>query len=194
MNPKPRIFAFAGSARKDSLNRRLLLEAVEAARQAGADVDLVDLAEYPLPLYDGDLEEQHGIPAAAVELRRRMAEAQALLIASPEHNSSYSALLKNTIDWISRPVAGDPPLAAFAGKQAALVSASPGQFGGLRGLTALRTLLENMRVHVVAGQFALGKAHEQFDGHGRLVDAGQRAGLARLARELVDSLGSAVAA
>lgn len=194
MNHKPRIFAFAGSARKDSLNRRLLLEAVEAARRAGAEVDLVDLAEFPLPLYDGDLEEQHGVPAAALELRRRMSEAQALLIASPEYNSSYSALLKNTIDWVSRPVAGAPPLAAFAGKWAALVSASPSQFGGIRGLTALRTLLENMRVQVLPGQVALGTAHEQFDGKGRLVDAEQRESLSRLAHELVSSLGAAAAA
>lgn len=194
MDLKPRILAFAGSARRDSLNRKLLVEAVAAARQAGAEVDLVDLAGYPMPIYDGDLEEESGVPTAALELRRRMLEADALLIASPEYNSSYSALLKNTLDWVSRPVAGGPPLAAFAGKTAALLSASPSQYGGIRGLAALRTLLENMNVRVLPNQVALARAHEQFDAEGRLADLEQRRALAALAGGLVDSLRVAAAA
>lgn len=173
MNPI-RIFAVAGSTRRDSLNRKLLREAVEAARQAGARLDLVDLNEYPLPFYDGDLEERSGHAAAVRELRARMKQADVLMIASPEYNSSYSAVLKNTLDWVSRPTAEDPVCAAFQGKTVGLLAASPSPYGGIRGLAALRTLLENMGCQVVPGQVALAVAHEKFDEQGRLAEGSDR--------------------
>ena len=188
MNAKPRIFAFAGSARKESVNRKLLVQVVEALRREGAEVDLVDLKEHPMPLYDGDLEEEQGIPEVVHGLRRRMKEAQGLLIATPEYNSGYTPLLKNTIDWVSRPAGEDPALAGFTGKVAALVAASPSQYGGLRSLAALRTLLENLGVRVVPGQVALAKAYEKFDEEGHLLDAEEREAVARLARELMEAL------
>src|SRR4051794_33986708 len=97
-----RILALSGSARRDSLNRRLLEIAIGGARDSGASVTVISLADYPLPLYDGDLEEEQGAPENALALQRLLAEHDGLLIASPEHNGGYTAMLKNAVDWISR--------------------------------------------------------------------------------------------
>lgn len=191
---KPRLFAVAGSTRRDSLNRKLLLEAAEAARQSGAEVDLVDLNDYPLPFYDGDLEQRSGHAAAVRELRERMKRADVLMIASPEYNSSYPAVLKNAIDWVSRACGEDPMGVAFQGRTFGIMAASPSQYGGLRGLTALRTLLENMGSKVVAGQVALASAHQKFDEQGRLVDEGDRAAVKALVAELLATVPVAVPA
>jgi len=102
MTTSPRILAFAASARRESLNRKFLALAVQAAREAGADVTLVDLNEFALPLYHGDLEDAQGLPTNAVKLIGLVGEHHALLIASPEYNSMVTPLLKNTLDWCSR--------------------------------------------------------------------------------------------
>lgn len=166
----PRIVAFSGSARKDSYNKLLLQVAVTGARATGAEVTVVDLREYPMPLYDGDLEAASGVPEHARTLRALFKEHQGLLIASPEYNSSFSPLLKNTIDWLSRPDGEEPGLAAFRGKTAALVSASPGGLGGIRGLVPLRMMLGNIDILVIPDQVAVGTAHQAFDEHGALMD------------------------
>lgn len=184
----PRVLAFAGSARKDSWNKKLVRTAAEAARQAGCEVTLLDLADFPLPIFDEDLERSSGLPANAVRLKAIFKEHQGLLIASPEYNSSFTALLKNTIDWVSRPVPGEPRMACFVGKTAALLSASPGALGGLRGLVHLRSVLGNIEVIVLPQQFALVKAHEAFDADGRLKDEGQRASVASLAAALASAV------
>lgn len=182
----PRTLAFSGSTREGSLNKRLLRVAVELARQAGSEVTVLDLREYALPLYDGDDEAKGGVPAPALELKRLFRSHHALLISSPEYNSGYSGVLKNTIDWVSRPVPDEAPFEPFEGKVAGLLAASPGSLGGLRGLVPLRMLLANLRFLVIAEQFAPPKADAAFDENGELKDPRQRAGVETVVRRLVD--------
>src|SRR5260221_646228 len=109
---QPKILAFAGSLRKDSYNKKLIKIAAEGARAAGAEVTVIDLKEFPLPVYDGDLETAEGLPANAKKLKEMFLKHQGLLIASPEYNSSIPGGLKNMIDWVSRTETKDePPLA-----------------------------------------------------------------------------------
>src|SRR5476651_173129 len=166
MPASPRILAFAGSARRESLNRKFLAVAVQAARDAGGEVTLLDLNDYVLPLYHGDLEEAEGMPANATKLVALIAQHDALLIASPEYNSMFTPLLKNTLDWCTR--ADDDP---FPGKVAAVISASPGAFGGVRSLVLAQQLLLKLGCHVVPGQCALPHADKAFDAAGKLTDA-----------------------
>jgi NAD(P)H-dependent FMN reductase len=184
----PKILAFAGSTREGSYNKKLVRIAAEAARAAGADVTLVDLRDFPMPLYDGDLEENGGIPAKALELKALMREHQGLLLSCPEYNSSLSGVLKNAIDWASRQAEGEKPLACFAGKVAALLSASPGRLGGLRGLVTVRSILGNIGVLVLPDQLAVSQADEAFDEAGILKDARQQASVAKIAGSLVGML------
>lgn len=185
----PKILAFAGSTRTASYNKQLVRIAADAARAAGAEVTLLDLRDYPLPLFDGDLEDQQGLPENAKKLKAIFREHDALLIASPEYNSSITAVLKNTLDWISRGETDDEPaLAAFRGKTAALISASPGALGGLRGLVHLRAILGNIGVIVLPDQVAVPKAHEVFDDQGVLKDERSARQVTRVAQGLVDFL------
>lgn len=129
-----KILVFAGSTREKSFNKRLALAAANQAKALGAAVTLVDLRDYPMPLYDGDLEEKEGLPEATVRLKAIMKDHDGWLIACPEYNSSITAVLKNTIDWCSRPAEGETMLAAFTGKVVGLLGASPGALGGMRAL------------------------------------------------------------
>ncbi len=168
----PRILCFGGSLRRDSFNQRLAARAAQGARESGADVTVIALRDFPMPLYDGDLEASSGLPAVAKRLKALFREHHGLLIASPEYNSSFSAVLKNTIDWISRAETRDEPsLVAFAGKTAALCAASPGALGGLRGLVPLRMLLGNIGVTVLPDQVTVGSAGRAFAPDGSLMDA-----------------------
>jgi chromate reductase len=126
-------------------------------------VTLADLRDYSMPLYDGDAEAAQGIPSNALRFKELVREHDALVLASPEYNGSFSAMLKNTIDWISRPAPGEPPLAVFRGKQAALLSASPGPGAGKRGLRHLRELLEMIGMRVVPSQVTVARGFEAFD-------------------------------
>ncbi len=180
MPTKPRILAFAGSARRDSLNRKLLAVVVEATRAVGGDVTLLDLNEFPLPLYHGDLEDKEGLPANALKLIEQILKHDALLIASPEYNSQITPLLKNTIDWCTR--ADENPL---RGKVAAVVSASPGMFGGIRSMTMARQLLTHLGCYVVPAQCVLPHADEAFDPNGRLQDTRAQKAAVAVANELV---------
>jgi NAD(P)H-dependent FMN reductase len=186
MSTVPRILAFAGSARRESFNKRLIRLAAEAARQAGADVTLIDLAEYPLPLFNQDLEAEAGLPENAVALKTLFLEHDGLLISSPEYNSSITPLLKNALDWVSRQVPGEASLAAYKGKVAALVAASPGKLGGLRGLAHLRSILGNIGVLVLPDQLAVPNADQAFTAEGRLKDERQQATVERISRTLVE--------
>lgn len=166
-----KILAFSGSLRAESFNQKLVRIAAEAAREAGAEVTVISLSDYPMPLYDQDLEDESGKPEKAVELKKLFLEHDALLIASPEYNSMITAALKNAIDWVSRADAEEePPLAAFAEKTAAILSASPGAYGGARSLGFLRPFLENIKVTVIEEQFSLPRAHEAFADNGQLLD------------------------
>lgn len=186
---QPKILAFAGSAREDSLNKKLARAGTEALRAAGAQAMFIDLRDYALPLYDGDLEAARGVPGNALELKRLFREHDGLLIVSPENNGSVSALLKNTLDWISRPHAGESGTVPFQGKVAALMAASPGALGGLRGLVHVRAILQSLGVLVLAEQFALSRAHEAFDAGGALKDERQQATVAALAARLAHITG-----
>lgn len=166
----PRFLAFAGSARAASLNKRLLRVAVARARAFDAEFDVVDLRDHPLPLYDADLEAAGGLPEPVLRWRQILLDHDAFLIACPEYNSSITPLLKNAIDWGSRPGNGVRELMAYRGRVVALLSASPGALGGLRGLVAVRSLLGNIGMHVVPSQLALSRAHEAFTAEGELVD------------------------
>lgn len=169
----PKIVAFAGSLRRDSWNRKILRFAVEGARAAGADVTEVDLRDHPMPLYDGEIESATGLPESARALQALMLAHDGLLVASPEYNTSITGVLKNTIDWVSRPSGGVRSLAAFDGKVAGLVAASPGPYGGMRSLLALRAVLGNIRVIVIPEQVAVPRVNEAFDADGNLRDAKQ---------------------
>ena len=184
----PKILAFAGSTRTDSFNKKLVRIAAEGARKAGAEVTVLDLRDYPLPLYDGDLEQREGLPANARKLKDLFLAHQGLMIASPEYNSSISAVLKNAIDWVSRPVPGEPPLGCFIDKVAALMSASTRALGGLRGLVTVRSILGNIRVIVLPDQVAVAKAHEAFAPDGSLKDPQQQAAVEQLGRNLAQVL------
>jgi NAD(P)H-dependent FMN reductase len=180
----PRILALAGSTRSESYNKRLLRIAAAGAREAGADVKIVDLRDFPLPLFDEDLEKEHGMPPAGQTLKELFRQADGLLFASPEYNSSISAVLKNAIDWVSRPAPGEPPLVAFTGKAAALMSASPGGLGGLRGLVHLRSILGNIGVIVLPDQVSVPRAFEAFAPDGSLIDPKQQAAVSGLGTKL----------
>ena len=184
----PRILALAGSARSGSLNRKLVRIAADGAHAAGAEVTLVELRDLPLPLYDGDLEATEGLPANARKLKELFLAHQGLLIAAPEYNSSITPLLKNTIDWVSRSAPGEAPLACFDGKVAALMSASPGSLGGLRGLLVTRLCLSNIKVLVLPDQVAVPNANDAFAEDGRLKDEKRHAAVARLGATLAQTV------
>jgi chromate reductase len=173
MLTKPKIIAFAGSTRTDSYNKKLVKIASTGATEAGADVTVIDLRDFPMPIYDGDLEQRDGLPSNARKLKDLMLAHQGFLISSPEYNSSISAVFKNTIDWTSRQSEGEIPLSCFKNKVAGIMSASPGMLGGLRGLVHVRSILGNIGVIVMPDQMALAKAHEAFNEDGSLKDKKQ---------------------
>jgi len=184
----PRILAFSGSARRDSFNQKLVHEAAQGAEQVGAEVTIVNLGDYPLPIMDEDLEREQGTPENAAKLKALFLAHDGLLIAAPEYNSSITPLLKNAIDWVSRPAEGEEPLAAYQGKTAALMSASPGGLGGLRGLTHLRSILGNIGVLVLPGQIAISQAHEAFDAAGILKDERKRSRVQEFGKTLAETI------
>jgi NAD(P)H-dependent FMN reductase len=185
----PKTLAFSGSLRHDSWNRKLIRVAVDATRAAGGDVTLLDLADYPLPLMDEDLEAREGLPANALRLKALFKEHDAFLIASPEYNSSLPPLLKNTIDWVSREWQGESGLVPYQGKVAALLAASPGALGGMRMLPHLRQVLNALGVLVLPGQFALPHADKAFDEEDGTLMLKSPARLHALVLELVNTTG-----
>lgn len=165
-----KLLFMAGSARKQSFNKRLAKTAADLAKGKGATVEFIDLADYDMPIFNEDIESESGLPDAAKALKKKFQDCDGFFIACPEYNSSISPLLKNTIDWMTRPQEeNEAPLSAFKGKVAALASTSPGGLGGLRGLTIVRMLLGNIGVHVIPTQLAVGGAFDVFDDNG-LVD------------------------
>lgn len=188
MEARPSILAFAGSARQGSWNKQLVRIAARGAESAGAEVTLIDLRDYPLPIYDGDCESAHGIPENALKIREFMLKHQGFLIASPEYNMSISPLLKNTIDWTSRPTGGQDGLAPYRNKVVVLMSASPGGFGGMRALPHVRLILGSIGAIVLPDQLAVAKAHEAFGADGALANAKQQEAVEALGRVLATTL------
>jgi NAD(P)H-dependent FMN reductase len=150
------LLVISGSTRTDSYNKKLAKEVAAIARDMGAKVTLVDLRDYPLPLYDGDLEDKEGLPKNAKKLREAMVASDAVVIASPEYNASVSAVLKNAIDWVSR-----GSREAFEGKRFGLMSAAAGGYGGARGLLHLRTILEDVGATVIEQQVTVPRSYEK---------------------------------
>ncbi len=190
----PRIVAFGGSLRRDSLNHKLAAIAAQGAREGDAEVTLLSLRDFPMPIFDQDSEDVSGLPENARRLKQIFREHHGFIIASPEYNSSVTAALKNAIDWVSRAEGDDePPLAAFAGKAAILCSASPGALGGLRGLVHLRAILGNIGVTVLPDQAAVSKAHEAFGAGGSLLNEKQAAKVRGLGAQLARFLAKMLA-
>jgi len=159
-----KILAFAGSARSGSLTGKLLAYAVETTRQAGGEVTKIDLRAFDLPLYDGDLERERGLPVGAIRLRDTFKAHHSLLIGVTEYNGGVSPLLKNAIDWVSRPHGGEPNLAAIRGKLVAMVSCSSGMLGGARAQAHLRQSFQVMGCLLVAETATLPYADTGFAG------------------------------
>jgi len=171
--PTPKLLVFAGSARKDSLNKKLAAAVAQLAKEAGAEVTELDLADFPLPIFDEETESAAGLPGHARTLKDLFRAHDGFLVCCPEYNSSITPLLKNTIDWLSRPCEGEPTLACFRGKVAGVLAAAPGPLGGLRGLVHVRAILSSIGVFVVPSQHALGNAGQAFAPDGSLADPAQ---------------------
>jgi NAD(P)H-dependent FMN reductase len=193
MTNTPKILAFAGSTREASYNKLLVKVAAAGARAAGAEVTYVDLRDLPMPLFDEDLEAKEGMPENARKLKELMVAHDGFLIASPEYNSSITPVLKNAIDWVSRPAPGEPGLVAFTGKVAVIMSASPGGIGGLRGLVHLRSILGNINVLVLPDQKAIPQAFEAFNADGTMKDPKQQDSVENLGAKLSNVLSKLIA-
>lgn len=124
---------------------------------------IINLGDFELPLFDEDLEHENGPPENATKLKKSFLEHDGLLIASPEYNSSISPLLKNVIDWVSRPVEGEPRLACYQGKVATIIAGAPGALGGLRGLVHVWSILSSIGVIVLPNQVAIPNAYDAFN-------------------------------
>lgn len=173
----PSLLVFAGSTRQQSFNRKLAHATAAIARDAGASVTLMELSDFDIPLYNADLEAQ-GTPADVIRLKEILFQHPAWIICSPEYNGSYTALLKNTLDWASSPVKGHPDwqdgTRSFRGKVVGMLSASPGALGGLRAQSHLAPLLVQLECWLAPKAFALGAAGSAFDPAGHLVRPGDR--------------------
>jgi len=180
-----KVLAFAGSGRGGSWNGKLVEAAAKMAEAQGASVTRLNLRDLDLPIFDEDLEAEHGHGEGVLKLKKLMKEHDAMLISCPEYNSSITPLLKNAIDWASRPREGEKPLACFKGKAVGLLAASPGALGGLRGLVAVRSIFGNIGSFVCPTQFALGSAHEAFGDDGSLKNEKQRAAVEGVVGELL---------
>lgn len=181
----PRILAFSGSLRTGSYNHLMVQVAAAGAKAAGAEVTLIRLADFDLPMFNEDVEAK-GTPDGAKRLKELMKSHQGFLIASPEYNSSVSGALKNAIDWASRPAPGEKPLECFAHKVAGIMGASPGALGGLRGLVHLRAILGNIQTLVIPDQVALVKAHEAFDDKGQIKDEKMRQSVENIGKRVAE--------
>jgi chromate reductase, NAD(P)H dehydrogenase (quinone) len=187
MPDKPRILVFAGSAREASLNKKLARAAAKVVNEQGGEATYIDLRDYPMPIYEGDLEEREGMPEAARRLRDLFVSHPAFLIVSPENNGSIPSLLKNAIDWLSRDVDGKSGLEPYRGKIVALMAASPGAFGGVMALGHLRQSLVKLFAHVIPDQFPLPKADQAFAEDGSLNQPWQQKSVLNVVRQLVET-------
>lgn len=179
---------FAGSTRQHSFNRRLAHVAATIARGAGAEVSHIELGDFDVPMYNADLEAK-GTPSDVVRLKELFHAHPAWIICSPEYNGSYTALLKNTIDWVSSPIKNDPVWSsgnkAFTGKVVGMLSASNGALGGLRSQSHLAPLLLNLKCWLAPNAFALPRASDAFDEQGGLVDPAARKNLTALVEQVL---------
>ena len=189
MTIKPRILAFAGSLREHSYSKRILKTAIKGAERAGAEITLVDLRDYPMPIYNPDDHEANGFDENALNFQGLLTEHDGLLLASPEYNGSLPAALKNAIDWVSRPSDRFERRKVFSGKFAAMMTASPGSLGGIRSLAHLRGVLTSVGVNVLPQEVAVPFAGEKFDGdREEMTDEKTKQTLEDLGAKLVEML------
>lgn len=175
-----KVLVIAGSLRKGSFNRKLAKLAAEGLRARGHEVDELDLHQVAMPIYDGDLEAESGLPDGARAFRARIAAADAIFLASPEYNNGVPGGMKNAIDWASR--GADQPV---KGKVIALSGASPGAYGTTRALTAWRMVFRLIDGFVIPSELALPHASKAFDEHGAFVEERPKKQLANVLDELI---------
>lgn len=181
----PRILVFAGSLRTASLNKQLARLAADGVRVAGGEATSIDLRDYALPLYDGDIEAKEGLPENARKLKAIFKAHQGLIIACPEYNGAITAVLKNTLDWISRQDGSESGAVPYEGKIAGLCGATPGQFATLRSMDMVRHVLMQLGTTVLARRVGVPRANEAFDAQGQLKDPKLAGALQGLAAEVV---------
>ncbi|MDW3205021.1 MAG: NAD(P)H-dependent oxidoreductase [Alphaproteobacteria bacterium] len=191
--PTVKLLAFAGSARRDSMNKKVLKTAVAGAREAGAEVTVIDLRDYPMPLVDEDLEAAEGLPENGAKLQALFGAHHGLLLACPEYNSSITPLLKNTIDWVSRPGPNGPGSQYLRGKTAGLISASAGALGGLRGLVHVRAILGNIGMTVIPNQVAVSGAKKILAEDGSITDPDREKQVKAVGATLAEVTGKLIA-
>ena len=181
----PKVLAFAGSTRKESVNKRLARIALQAAKKAGAETTFVDLQDFNIPLYCDDLVAKQGIPEGVLEFKQLLNSHNGFFIASPEYNGSLTGVLKNAIDWATIKADGEERMSCWNGKIAGLVSASPGGLGGIRGLHHLRTILAGIGTFVLPNHLAVGNSTENLQNEKQITDEKLQLQLESLTREMV---------
>jgi NAD(P)H-dependent FMN reductase len=182
-----KILVIPGSLRSGSRNVRLAATAIAEFVQAGVDVTRISLADFPLPIYDGDLEASSGVPKHAIDLKRMIGSHHGVVLVSPEYNSSPPPLLKNAIDWVTRVSERDEPAGhVLRGRPFALASASNGRFGGARSLAMLRLILSGCRATVIPTQLSLSFADQAYDDRDRLRHSADSDTLKAMFRQLID--------
>src|SRR5256885_15786124 len=185
--PALKMLVIPGSLRTASLNVRLAATAAHELAQAGAEVTRVSLADFPLPIYDGDLQNKSGVPKNAINLKRMIGAHHGVLIVTPEYNSSVPPLVKNTIDWVTR--VQDPHETrgqVFRERAFAIAAASESRLGGARALAALRLILSACHATGIPNQLALSFAGEAYDDMDRLKQPADVEALNALVRQLID--------
>jgi NAD(P)H-dependent FMN reductase len=185
-----KILVFAGSLRAASLNKMLAREAATLARAAGAEVTLIDLKDFPLPIYDGDVEVADGLPANARKLKDLFIAHHGIIVACPEYNAGMTAVLKNVIDWVSRQHGDESGTVPYEGKVVGLCSAAGGQFAGIRSMEAARNVLMNLGCLVVPKRLGIARANQAFDEAGRLKDPQLVAALDAVVKQVVQVAGT----
>ena len=183
----PKILVIPGSIRTGSLNVRLAATAALELAQAGVEVTRISLGDFPLPIYDGDLQTKSGVPKHAVNLKRMIGAHQGVVIVTPEYNSSLPPLLKNAIDWVSRVQdAHETRGQVFRERPFAIAAASGGRLGGVRCLAALRLILSACHATVIPNQLSLPFADQAYDDMDRLKHSGDIETLQAMVRQLID--------
>jgi len=184
-----KLLVFAGSARKDSITKKLARAAADLATTSGADVTLIDLADYPAAIYNGDDEDANGVPESMQKMKQLLNSHDGFVIATPEYNGHVPPLLSNTFAWGSRRDGDEPPMFAYAGKKAAIMAASPGPLGGIRVIPRLRDTLAELGIVVVPGFVTLPKAEQAFSDNGKLKDDNVNKSLVLLIERLIGACG-----
>ena len=185
MSEPIKILALAGSTRSGSFNKKLVAAAASSLSKAGAVVTVIDLKDYPMPLFDEDVEKENGLPKSVRKFKDLLIDHDGFFISTPEYNGFFSGVLKNAIDWASRPVEGYPPYECFEGKVGAVAAASPGSLGGIRALEHIRQQLSNIKVFVIPDQLAISSAGEAFSVDGSLANPGSQKALDKLCVNLI---------